>query len=191
MEIPQDVAKVTKKVFLNPSTLFGLIVGGMAMGVWGEMQKPTEEYFGAGVPPQAVCGLRGTILLPTLPTEQDYMTVILDDQHIQVNGLKTNPYLSGPFNLDSDGFFLLGNADGGEKPKIYVNFKNGEINYSVKCVKQPTPTLKPPAKPTPHSFNLDNSHNRSIAYQRGFHPNLTKPAGKERIIAGRIFPPRG
>jgi hypothetical protein len=60
---------------------------------------------------------------------------------------------------------LLGDTDGNGRQ---------DIIFKSVCPVPATPTPQPKATLTPQSFNLDNSHNRLTAYQKGF--NGTKPA---------------
>jgi hypothetical protein len=67
---------------------------------------------------------------------------------------------------------LLGDTDGNGRQ---------DIRFKSVCPVPATPIPQPKGTPTPQSLELNNSHDRLTAYQRGF--NGTKPAGR----GGTIF----
>jgi hypothetical protein len=188
------ISETLTKALLDPRVFWPLVFGiggGVIGGVIGyNIGTPEGEFFGVRViETTPICGLSGVILPPrsSITGKQvDPITIMIGNEPIQMSG----GTLYGQFKLDSNGPFIKANVDGGEKPddNIYVSYKeDGGIYYTIKCKEQPplTPTPKPPATPTPQFFNLNNSHDRLTAYQRGF--NGTKPAGK----GGTIFSRRG
>jgi hypothetical protein len=207
MAILENVAKL----HFRPHIWIGFIEGSLC--VWGLMsiymwQNPGNPgEFAIRLSPALVCDSNGSLSFTPpkdrpLPLNNNSSYITINGKHIPINYTETGPVLRGEFEVDANGYFITGDFDGEgwNDDKTYLALlrnpndpKTVTVNYHVTCEKQPTPTPtpKPPATPKPQSFNLKNSHYRLTAINNGFHPDLTKPAGKGRIIAGRIFSARG